>query len=226
MLQRVQKIISNYGYCSRRKAEELISEGLVKVNNKTISLGDKALLSDQIKINDKIIKKSKPVYLMLNKPKRCVTALKDEQYKTVIDIIDYPLRVIPIGRLDFNTTGLLLLTNDGDFANKVMHPRYEIKKTYQAKINQPLSSETKLILEKGVMLSDGTTKPAKVDVIDKDLINITIHEGRNRIIKRMLKKLGYQTLELKRVRIGNLSLGDLKSGEFRKLSKEEIKEFL
>ncbi|MCK4521797.1 MAG: rRNA pseudouridine synthase [Nanoarchaeota archaeon] len=221
-MHRVQKLLSNYGYCSRRHAEELIKQGRVKVNNKIISIGDKAFEKDNIYVDDKPVNKEKKVYLMFNKPLKCVTALKDEYHKTVMDYIKVNERVFPIGRLDYNTSGLLLFTNDGDFANKVMHPRYEIEKTYLAEINKPITDEQIKKLEKGVILEDGKTSPAKVKRLKENLIEITIHEGKNRVIRRMINKLYLKPRYLKRIKIGKLELGSLKEAEYRSLNSEEI----
>jgi 23S rRNA pseudouridine2605 synthase len=219
---RVQKLLSNYGFCSRRKAEKIIEEGRVKVNGKFITLGDKASEEDKISVDGKVINKEKKVYIMLYKPINCITAVKDEKHKTVLDFINIKERVFPIGRLDYTTSGLLLLTNDGDFANKVMHPRYETKKSYQAKLNQEIQDFQIKELKKGIHLEDGKTRPASVKVYKKDLIEITIHEGKNRIIKRMLKAIRINTLELKRTRIGSLGLGNLKPGDFKFLNKKDL----
>jgi len=221
-MHRVQKLLSNYGYCSRRKAEELIKEGKVKVNNKIISIGDKASENDKIYVNNKLIKTQKKVYLMLNKPIGCVTALKDGQYKTIMEFIKIEERVFPIGRLDYNTSGIILLTNDGDFANKVMHPRYETKKTYSAETDKPVTKEDIESIEAGIELEDGKTRPAKVKIHSANLIEITIHEGKNRIIRRMLKALRIKTISLERTRIGKLSLGNLKQGTYKNLTKKDI----
>ena len=220
-MHRVQKLLSNYGYCSRRKAEELIIEGKVKVNGKTITIGDKASENDEISVDDKVVNKEKKIYLVFNKPIHCVTALTDERQKTIMQYIKIKERVFPIGRLDFNTSGLLLLTNDGDFANSIMHPRYEINKTYLVETEEPVDDNSIRDIEKGLLLEDGKTSPAKVKKIKDCFIEITIHEGKNRIIKRMMKKLHYIVKSLERVRIGNLELKGLKLGEFRDLSKGE-----
>ncbi|TKJ17877.1 pseudouridine synthase [Candidatus Woesearchaeota archaeon B3_Woes] len=220
-MQRVQKLLSNYGYCSRRKAEELIIAGKVKVNNKTITIGDKASEEDKISVDGKTVNKEKKVYLMLNKPVKCVTALNDPNHTTVMKYINVKERVFPIGRLDFYTSGLLLLTNDGDFANNIMHPRYEIKKTYQVELDKPITKDSLIEIEKGIDLEDGKTSPAKVKKIKDNIVEITIHEGRNRIIRRMVKKLGYSVKSLERIKIGNLSLGTLDQGEYRELTKQE-----
>ena len=220
-MQRVQKLLSNYGYCSRRKAEELIIAGKVKVNNKIITIGDKASEQDIISVDGKIVNKEKKVYLMLNKPVKCVTALNDPNHTTVMKYIKVKERVFPIGRLDFYTSGLLLLTNDGDFANNIMHPRYEIKKTYQVELDKPITKDSLIEIEKGIEIEDGKTSPTKAKKIKDNIVEITIHEGRNRIIRRMVKKLGYKVKYLERIKIGNLSLGNLGQGKYRELTKQE-----
>ena len=221
-MHRVQKLMSNYGYCSRRKAEQLIEEGIVKVNGKTISIGDKASESDSISVNNKVIIKQKKVYLMFNKPINCVTAVRDIQHKTVMDYIKTKERVFPIGRLDYSTSGLLILTNDGDFANKIMHPRYETKKTYLASLDRRITNEQIRLIETGIKLEDGKTSPATVKLINSNLIEITIHEGKNRIIRRMLEEIGLKALSLQRIRIGKLDMGNLKEKEYRNLTKKDL----
>lgn len=219
---RVQKLLSNYGYCSRRKAEELIKEGRVKVNNKIISIGDKAGSEDKVYVDNKLVKKEKKIYLAFNKPVGCVTALKDRKYKTVMEYINIKERVFPIGRLDFFTSGLLLFTNDGDFANRITHPRYEINKTYMVGMHDSIGNKQISMIEKGVMLEDGLSSPAKVRKLKDNLVEVTIHEGKNRILRRIFKKIDLKIKFLKRIRIGRLNLGDLKEGICRKLSDEEI----
>ncbi len=215
MEHRVQKLLSTYGYCSRRKAEDLIKEGRVRVNKKIISIGDQATEEDKIFVDNKLVVKPEIIYVMFNKPVRCVTALTDDKFKTIMDYINLKTRVFPIGRLDYNTTGLLLLTNDGDFANKVMHPSYEVKKTYLSGVDRTISEKDIKSIESGLLLDDGKTRPAKVRQITNNSMEITIHEGKNRIIRRMLKKLDFRVRFLHRVRIGNLTLGNLASGEFK-----------
>jgi 23S rRNA pseudouridine2605 synthase len=214
-LHRVQKLLSNYGYCSRRKAETLIQDGRVKVNNKRITIGDKATEKDSLYVDNKLVDKESKIYIIFNKPVGCVTALRDIDYKTVMDFVKVKERVFPIGRLDFNTSGLLLLTNDGDFANKVMHPRYEVEKTYVVEIDRQISKKDMLNIERGVKLRDGYTAPAKLRRINLDIIEIKVHEGKNRVIRRMFNKLGYRVESLERVAIGNLQLGKLKPKTFR-----------
>ncbi|PIZ52450.1 pseudouridine synthase [Candidatus Woesearchaeota archaeon CG_4_10_14_0_2_um_filter_33_13] len=221
-MDRVQKIICNAGYCSRRKAEELIQAGRVKVNGKSITIGDQASETDEIRIDNKPIVKERRVYLMFNKPGGCVTALTDPQLRTVADYIRIPERVFPVGRLDYDTTGLLLLTNDGDLANLVMHPRNEVKKTYLVKLDVPIKDEQIKLLERGIVLKDGKTSPAKVKRLSPIAFEITIHEGKNQIIKRMVRKLGFFVRELKRISIGQLELGGIKLGEYKEVSRKEL----
>ena len=222
MQHRVQKLLSNYGFCSRRKAERLIEEGKVKVNGKRITIGDKADENDEIVVCGWPVKQEKRVYIIFHKPVGCVTALRDRESKTVMDYIKIDERVFPIGRLDYYTSGLLLLTTDGDFANQIMHPRYEIKKTYIVEIDRPISKKDMLRIQKGIKLRDGTTAPAKVKRLNLDVLEIIIHEGKNRIIRRMINKLKYKVLSLERVAIGKLKLGNLKPGKFKVIDKPEI----
>ncbi|PIN87628.1 pseudouridine synthase [Candidatus Woesearchaeota archaeon CG10_big_fil_rev_8_21_14_0_10_32_24] len=218
---RVQKLMSNYGYCSRRKAEEIIQEGRVKVNGKPITIGDKASETDVITVDNKPIQKGRKVYYMLNKPTKCVTALKDEKYKTVMEYMNVKERVFPVGRLDYFTSGLLLFTNDGDFANKITHPSHEINKSYVVKLDRPLNEQDKKAIQKGIKLDDGRTSPAGLKIIGPEMVEITIHEGKNRIVRRMFESLGFKLLFLERVKIGKLDLGSLPYGKFKVLSKKE-----
>lgn len=219
---RVQKLLSSYGYCSRRKAEDLIKAGRVKVNGKVIRIGDKATEEDKISVDNKLVRKPARVYLMFHKPVGCVTALTDSRYRTIMDYIRIKERVYPVGRLDYNTAGLLLLTNDGDFANKVMHPRYEVKKTYLAALDRPINDSKIKLIEKGVELEDGLTTPSKVRKINEKLVEITIHEGKKRIVRRIMASLGYKVLFLNRTRIGKLNMGDLAPRKYRRLTKREL----
>lgn len=224
-MQRVQKILSNAGVMSRRKAEQAIEEGRVKVNGKKITIGDQAdPEKDDILLDDKKVKFEKKRYLMLNKPKGYLSTLNDpSDKKTIMELIGIDERVFPIGRLDYNTRGLLLMTNDGDFANLMMHPRYEIKKTYLVEINRPLSRKDRSKLQEGIYIDEQKTHPAIVTELDRRLYEIIIHEGRNRIIKRMFYRLGYKVLELARTRIGNLKL-DVREGRYRDLKDPEIRQ--
>ena len=225
-MYRVQKLLSKYGYCSRRKGEELIKAGRVKVNKQVIQIGDKATEKDKIYVDDKPVQKNDLIYIMFHKPVGCVTSLDDKHNRTIMEYLDLKQRVFPVGRLDYNTSGLLILTNDGDFANKIMHPRYEVEKRYQAEINKPITPKAISLMRKGVKLEEYTTKPVKVWEVEPKLIEITIHEGKKRIVRLMLKELGYKTLALKRIKIGRLELRDLPPGQYRKLKKKELDLFL
>ncbi|HIJ10990.1 TPA: rRNA pseudouridine synthase [Candidatus Woesearchaeota archaeon] len=225
-MHRVQKLLSNYGFCSRRKAEELIEDGLVKVNGVTITLGDKANEDDEITVRGKLVSKPRKVYIMFHKPIHCVTALKDDQHKTVMQYINIKERIFPIGRLDYNTTGMLLLTNDGDFANNIMHPSKEVKKTYRVEASRLLTNLELKQLRKGVILDDGPTRGAVVNKVGEFEYEVIIHEGRNRIIRRMFDVFDVKVRKLRRVGTGKLELGSLELGRWRHLTKKEIKEFV
>ena len=218
---RVQKLLSLYGYCSRRKGDEFIAAGRVKVNGQVVSLGDKASKQDEISVDGKKVDVEKKRYIIFHKPVECVTALTDKHLPTIMEYINIKERVFPVGRLDYLTSGLLLLTNDGDFANQIMHPRYEVKKTYRAELGQDLSDKDIVRLKTGVELEDGKTAPAIVKRISKKIFEITIHQGKNRIVRRMIKKLGYGLRFLERVKVGDLTLGNLTNGKFRDLTEEE-----
>lgn len=230
-MERIQKLIAEYGYTSRRKAEELIIDGRVKVNGEVVSLGDKASRSDIITIDDISINKevAKRVYV-LNKPREVISTVSDDKNrKTVVDLIKTNERIYPIGRLDYDTTGLILLTNDGELANILMHPKNNIKKTYIAKLNKILSKEDSIRIKKGIKV-DGRVVEVdfiKLRSLDKknntSIVEITIHEGRNHIIRRLFETLNYDVIKLKREGYAFLTLGDLKSGDYRELSLKEIK---
>jgi len=228
MQVRVQKIISNAGYCARRKAEELIRQGSVKVNDKAINLGEKAdPKEDKITVNGIEIKIEKRIYLLFNKPAGYITTLDDPlNRKTIFDIINIKERIFPVGRLDNDTSGLLLLTNDGDFANKIMHPRYEIEKTYRVKIDGELKDSDIKKLENGIIVDGKKTWPASISGIKPDIFDITIHEGRNRIVRKMMSALGYDVLSLKRIAIGDIKINGLQSGRYRNLTPGEINALL
>jgi pseudouridine synthase len=210
----------------------MIESGLVTVNGKEIHIGDKADPEhDSILVNGAVIKKqnlSNKKYFLLYKPKGYITTLNDpKNRRTVNDLVmknNIRERLIPVGRLDQETEGLLIMTNDGDFANKVMHPSHEVEKTYQAELDRPLQDSDKRVLEQGVNVLGRRTWPAKVTVLsmNKRLIEITIHEGRNKIVRRMLQKLEYRVTMLKRTRIGSLGVGGLKPGKMRSLSNQDV----
>lgn len=231
-MERLQKVISHAGIASRREAENLIQAGRVKVNGSVITeLGSKVdQYKDKIVVDGKMIASEEAVYFMLHKPRGIITSVKDEKgRKTVIDLLtDVEQRVYPVGRLDYATEGLLLLTNDGELTNNLIHPRYKIYKTYIVKV-QGIPEEEKLdLLRIGVRLEDGVTAPAKVIMTQVDprenvaTLEMTIHEGKNRQIRRMCEKIGYPVQALKRVKFASLSLDGLRRGQYRKLSKEEV----
>lgn len=217
--------MSANGFCSRRRAEVFIKNGKVKVNDKVIKLGDQASEDDVIKINDKVLKKANKIYVKFHKPRGCVTAVYDRYEKTVMDYIKIKERVFPVGRLDKDTSGLLLLTNDGDFANHITHPSNEIKKTYLVGLYTDIDERKLKKLEAGVRLEDGKTAPAKVKIHHEKLVQIEIHEGKNRIIRRMFRAIGYEVNFLKRIRVGKLNLGKLPEGRYAFLKVEQGKKW-
>lgn len=225
---RLNKYIAECGICSRRKADILIESGKVLVNDIVIKdLGVKIDdTKDIVKVDGKTIsKEDKFVYIMLNKPKGYVTT-NSEQFgrKSVLDLIDTDYRIFPIGRLDMNTEGLLLLTNDGEFANKLMHPKNKVEKTYIANVKGNITEEKIEHLINGVDIGGYITKPAKVRIIskDKNKIEIKISEGKNRQVRKMCEAVGLKVINLKRTSIGKLNLGNLKIGKYRYLNKNEI----
>lgn len=223
-LQRVQKIIANAGIMSRRKAEVYIEQGRVKVNGKSIKLGDKATFKDKITVDGTPVKQIRRKYVMFHKPPNCLTTMDDPKGRpTIYKYVRLKERLIPVGRLDFKTEGLLLLTNDGDFANKIMHPRYEVEKTYYVYLHKPLNEDHKKRIEAGVKLEDGKTRPVKINYMNdkKNEVVIKIHEGKKRIVRRLFFSLGYKTMRLIRIRIGKLDLGDLRRGKYRDLTDAE-----
>ena len=230
MKQRLQKILSDRGVASRRRAEELIRGGLVAVNGQIASLGDSADPdTDEITLAGKPIPAARDyIYLMLNKPRGYVTTLSDEKGRpTAASLVaDCGQRVYPIGRLDMDSEGLLLFTNDGSFANRAMHPSHEIQKTYQVWVSG-FSQEGFQRLQEPVVLDGYRIKPPKLRLLsyknDRAVLEITIHEGRNRQIRRMCQMAGMQVTRLKRIREGQLELGSLPLGKWRYLTEEEQK---
>lgn len=228
---RLQKFIADCGVASRRKAEELIKQGRVKVNGLVVTeMGIKVNETDSVEVDGRKIKpENKKVYIMLNKPAGYVTTAKDQFGRpTVLELLKgVSERVYPVGRLDYETTGLLILTNDGDFTYKMTHPKHEINKTYIATIEGIPSSEEISRFEKGLKIEDYITAPAKLKIISKKertcVVEITIHEGRNRQVRKMCEAIGHPVLALKRVSVGKLSLGNLAEGDWRKLSQKEVK---
>lgn len=240
-LVRLNKFIASSGFTARRKADELIETGRVSVNSKlVVSFGTKVNPeTDVVKVDGELIKspsqrKEKSVYVLLNKPAGYVTTTSDEKNRpTVLDLVGVNKRIYPVGRLDFDTEGLLLLTNDGELANKLMHPKYGVYKTYIVKINKPIDEKSLIRLREGVWIKKGTspsaplrTNESKVRVVPNTggkQLRISIHEGRNRQVRKMLEAVGCYVRKLKRVEYANLNITGLKTGEWRYLSGEEIR---
>lgn len=234
MLERLQKVMSQAGIASRRESEKIIKEGRVTVNGKVVTeLGTKVMPgNDRIMVDGKRIQGEKLVYIMLNKPKAVLTTLTDPQdRKTVASFVtDIEQRIYPVGRLDYNTEGLLLLTNDGALTHSLIHPSKKINKTYIAKVSgQPLQEKIDK-LRVGIELEDGMTAPAIIDFVEydreKDLtsLRVTIHEGRNRQIRRMFAAIGSDVKQLKRIKFAFLTLEGLKRGSYRHLLPSEVEE--
>jgi len=231
MQERLQKILSRCGIASRRKAEEMILEGRVTVNGRVATLGMKAdIARDHIKVDGKLIRGTEPkVYLIFNKPRGCITSLHDPQGRpTIKDFLRrVKVRVYPVGRLDYHSEGLLILTNDGDLASAILHPSHRIPKTYHVKVDGFIEDEEVKRLQRGIRLEDGVTAPAKVSLIRKTKANswfeVTIHEGKKRQVRRMFERIGHPVIKLKRIRIDGIELGDLPPGEFRYLTPEEVR---
>ena len=230
-MERLQKYLSNSGVASRRKSEDLIVEGKVKVNGKVITeLGFKVSDNDKVEVNDEIVSKSELVYYLLYKPEKVITSVHDEKGRiTVIDLIDTKEKIFPVGRLDYDTSGLLLLTNDGKLTNLLTHPSHNIEKTYNAKIDGIINIDEVKELEKGIILDNVKTKKCKVKnkkkekKNNKSYVEITITEGRNHQVKNMFMYFNHKVLKLKRTNYSFLNLNGLKVGEYRKLSIKEIK---
>jgi len=227
---RLNRFISNAGVCSRREADELIGAGLVSINGTVVTeLGSKVKAGDVVRFNGEKLTVEAKVYILLNKPKDAITTSDDPDGRnTVMDIFDGKMRerIYPIGRLDRNTTGVLLLTNDGELANRLMHPKYEINKVYKATLNKSLKPADLWTLSNGVELEDGFIKPdaiAQSDAKNKNVVGIEIHSGKNRIIHRMFEHLGYTVDKLDRVLYAGVEKGALKRGEWRELNEKELK---
>ena len=231
-MERLQKVIAASGVTSRRKAEVLISEGRVSVNGVVIrEMGYKVKKGDQIEVDGELIQKENKVYYVMNKPKKCLCTLDDEHdRKTVVSLIQCDERIFPVGRLDYDTSGVLISTNDGEFANMIIHPRYHLPKTYDVLIDGILETSQIKEMEKGIMLDDGMTLPAKVRVRKKDYVHkktkfdLTIVEGRNHQVKRMVEYFGYQVTSLHRKSLGFLKVDDMSQGSYRLLKPQEVKD--
>ena len=230
-MERLQKIIQKAGIASRRKAEDMIAEGRVSVNGKVVTeMGTKASFSDDIRVDGKKIEAENKVYFVLYKPESIISSVKDQfDRDTVTDFIPVKEKIFPIGRLDYDTSGLMLLTNDGDFANMMIHPKYKIEKEYYVRIKGLLRKESSIKLAKGLIYDNERALPAKVydvkydDKKETTFLNIVITEGKNRQVRRMFESLGHEVVKLKRIRFGTITLDGLNRGEYRILKPHEIK---
>jgi len=233
-MERLQKVIAHSGLCSRRKAESLIEEGKVKVNGETVkTLGTKVTKDDEITVDNKPLPRSETVYYVFYKPEGCVSTTNDEHGRTTVtDFIQTPERIYPVGRLDFDTSGVLLLTNDGDFTNTMIHPSSHIEKEYEVTIKGILRKETSKKLERGIVLEGKKTKRARISQVEANpkkettKLHIVITEGRYHQIKKMFEAFSHEVLKLKRVRFGVVTLDHLSRGQYRLLKPHEFKKLM
>ena len=226
---RLNKFLANAGVCSRREADEFIQAGVVTVNGEIVTeLGTKVMRTDVVKFHDEPVSLEKKVYVLLNKPKDYVTTSDDpQQRKTVMDLVKNacPERIYPVGRLDRNTTGVLLLTNDGDLASKLTHPKYLKKKIYHVYLDRNVTAHDMQQIAEGVTLDDGDIKADDIqyaDAVDKKQVGIEIHSGKNRIVRRIFESLGYKVIKLDRVQFAGLTKKNLRRGDWRYLTEEEV----
>lgn len=227
-MSRLNKYLADCGVGSRRECDKLIADGCVKINGKIASLGANVEENDSVSVNGRrVAPKTKNYYIMLHKPKGCLTTVKDDLgRKTVMDFVDIKARLFPVGRLDYDTEGLLILTNDGDVANKLTHPKNNVEKVYVARLSGSLTEAERQTLERGVEIDGRKTMPARVKILAKDehhtRVEVTITEGRNRQVKKMFESVGKEVEFLKRVAEGELRLGGLQRGKYRFLNDREI----
>jgi 23S rRNA pseudouridine2605 synthase len=230
-MERLQKVIAQAGVCSRRKAEELITRGRVRVNGQVVTeLGTKVSGNDVVEVNGRQLDKEDKVYYVLNKPKGTICSVKDEKDRqTVLDYVPKDKRIYPVGRLDFDTSGILLLTNDGAFTNAMIHPRHHIPKTYVVNLQGMLTEEQLKALRQGLQTEEETYLPAKVKIKQKDytrnrmIFELTIVEGKNHQVKKMMEALGHEVRRLHRKSFGGITADDLKPGQYRRLKPMEVK---
>ncbi len=234
-MERLQKRIARAGVASRRKAEELILAGKVKVNGVVVrEMGVQVSENDEVVVNGKHLQEEQKVYYLLNKPRGTICAVSDDRGRdTVMSCFpDVEERIFPVGRLDYDTTGILLMTNDGEFANRMMHPSCHVPKTYEVYVNGVFTDNMARQLSKGIRLDDGMTLPCDVELMErsekkkKTVLRVTIIEGRNREVRRMMEYFGCRVTRLARIKYGSLELGSLRQGEYRKLRMFEVKKLL
>lgn len=230
---RLQKYLAACGIASRRKAEELIEQGRVSVNGQVAHVGESVDPSvDVVEFDGVAVTAERKVYIILNKPEGVVTTAKDtHRRKTVMDCLEgVNARVFPVGRLDLDVEGALLLTNDGELSNRLMHPRYEIQKVYMAWVRGRVTQEDAARLRRGIELDDGMTAPAGIDILerqpDRTLVRLCLHEGRKREVKRMLDAVGHRVISLRRVSVAGIDAQGLRVGEWRYLGKQEISQLM
>ena len=221
---RINKFIAQSGYCSRRQADRLIEEGKVLLNGQNAGLGDQVGPNDRVEVEGKLISKKapKPVYIAFNKPRGIISSTTDLQGQDVVSYINYPERIFPVGRLDKDTEGLLLLTNDGDLANEITKTENGNEKEYYVVINKAYDDVFIKAMTEGVRILGQKTLPARFKSVDKRAFRLTIKQGLNRQVRRMCESLGYQVTFLRRIRIMNISIGNLKPGEWRELGYKEL----
>lgn len=228
-IMRLQKFLSQAGICSRRKGEEYIREGRIRVNSRIVTeLGTKVdIEKDRVEFDGRCVAlKSEPVYIALNKPKGYVTSCSHPGEKIVLDLIDISERVYPIGRLDKDSTGLLILTNDGSLHHRLLHPSFDHEKEYDVTVSRPISNGSLRTIAQGIPLMGTKTRPAKIRRISSSRFRIILKEGRNRQIRRMVRKVGNRVTELRRIRVSKVKLGSLAEGAWRNLTEREKKELL
>lgn len=228
---RLQKFLSECGIASRRKSEEMIESGIVKVNGKVASIGDKVdPKRDTVTVRGKkVVKQKNNVYIMLNKPRGFITTMNDEMDRKCVAMLveNAPARVYPVGRLDRESEGMLLFTNDGEFANALTHPSKHVSKTYRVTVRPPVSEEQLTKIATGIVIDDRKTAPADVRVVlqeeNRVVLEIVLYEGRNRQIRKMCEEIGLEVARLRRIAVGSIKLGMLKQGDWRELTEEEVR---
>jgi 23S rRNA pseudouridine2605 synthase len=220
---RLNAYLARAGVASRRRADELIKAGRVTVNGDPGQLNTFVAARDRVEVDGRPVELQRLTYVLLHKPAGTVTTARDPQgRRTVVDLVDHPARVVPVGRLDADTTGALLLTNDGELAHRLAHPRYEVAKVYEAQVEGEPSQETLERLREGIDLDDGPTAPAETRLLGPDTVELAIHEGRKHQVKRMLAAVGHPVRRLHRSRYAGLTLGGLEPGAWRELEPSEV----